>query len=142
MRVLGFSRKDWMNYLTNTPKLEETEFTTFRVPRKDKDWERLEKVQIVLHQRSKERDLLGVAMIIHKEPAFFFYMPNGLFIERIITDKEAKKDGFPSSHLMYLAMVKMHGREKAEGQFNKLTLKWLKVSREMWKELTKKKTTR
>lgn len=30
MRILGFSRKDWMNYLTGKPKLEEVEFTTFR----------------------------------------------------------------------------------------------------------------
>ena len=129
MRILGFSRKDWMNYLTNTPKLKEKEFTTFRVPRKDRDWKRMEKVQVVLHPRSPKREILELAIIIEKAPKFFFYMPNGLFEERIITDVEAKRDGFPSSHLMYLAMVKMHGEEKAGGQLNKLTLRWMKERR-------------
>ena len=126
MRILGFSRKDLMNYLTNTPKLEEDEFTTFRVPRKDADWEEKELVQVVLHPRSPERNILGTARIIHKEPKFFFFMPHGLFEGRVINDGDAKRDGFPSSHEMYVVMVKMHGEEAMEGQINKLTLTWVK----------------
>jgi len=137
MREFMVSRKDWMNYLTNTPKLQEPEFTTFRLPRKDKDWREKEIVLIVYKPRGKNREVLGTAKIITKEPKYFFYIPHGLFKERIINDKDAKRDGFQSSHEMYLAMIKMHGHEKIDGSFlvtgpydgriNKLTLRWMKT---------------
>lgn len=136
MREMGFSRKDWMNYLTNTPKLEESFFTTYRFPRKDSDWEVRENVTIVYKPRTKDREVLGTARITWKAPKFFFYHPHGLFKERIITDEDARADGFRSSHEMYLAFVKMHGKEKIDGspilrgpydgKLNKLTLFWIK----------------
>jgi len=137
MRILGFSRKDWMNYLINKPKLEEGEFTTFRVPRKDEDWKRDEKVQVFYKPRSPNREFLGIARIRHNVPRFFFYMPDGLSEERVINDKEAKADGFPSSHLMFLEMVKIHGDEKASKQLNKLTLHWLSKAKKQKKGLDK-----
>ncbi|TET43145.1 MAG: hypothetical protein E3J66_02325 [Dehalococcoidia bacterium] len=135
MREMGFSRKDWMNYSTITPKFQEAEFTTFRLPRRDRDWKQKEIVKIVYQPRGKSREVLGTAKIIIKQPKYFFYSPHGLFKERIINDNDAKKDGFQSSHEMYLAMVKMHGRERIDGSFlitgpydgkiNKLTLRWM-----------------
>lgn len=138
MREMGFSRKDWMNYLTNTPKLQEDVFTTFRPPRRDTDWGKKEVVKIVYQPRGTSREVLGIAKIIIKEPKYFFYLPHGLFKERIINDKDAKRDGFQTSHEMYLAMVKMHGRERIDGSYfvtgpydgkiNKLTLKWMNTN--------------
>lgn len=138
MREMGFSRKDWMNYTTNTPKLQEGYFTSFRLPRKDEDWKEKEVVKIVCRPRSKNREVLGTAKIITKERKYFFYLPHGLFPGRIINDNDAKRDGFPSSHEMYLAMVKMHGRERIDGSYlvtgpydgkiNKLTLRWTKTN--------------
>jgi len=135
MREMGFSRKDWMNYTTNTPKLQEDEFTSFRLPRRDRDWKEKEIVKIVYQPRGKSREVLGSVKIVEKEPKYFFYLPHGLFKKRIINDKDAKKDGFQNSHEMYLAMVKMHGRERIDGSFlitgpydgkiNKLTLRWM-----------------
>jgi len=136
MREMGFSRKDWMNYSTLTPKLQEAEFTTFRLPRRDKDWKEKEVVKIVYQPRGKSREVLGVAKIIIKERKYFFYLPHGLYKERIINDNDAMRDGFQTSHEMYLAMVKMHGHERIDGSFlvtgpydgriNKLTLRWVK----------------
>lgn len=125
MRELGFSRKDWMNYLTGKPKLQEDHFFTFRLPRKDTDWKEKETVRVVYQPRSKDREVLGTAKIIFIEPKFFFCCPNGLFEERIINDRDAKRDGFRTSHEMYLTMVKMHGKEKCEGLFNKLSVRWI-----------------
>lgn len=54
MRILGFS-KHWA-------KLDNPEFTTFRFPRKDKDWQIGETVKIVIKPRSKGGgELLGLA---------------------------------------------------------------------------------
>lgn len=138
MREMGFSRKDWMNYLTLTPKLQEAYFTTFRLPRRDRDWKEKEIALIVYQPRSKKREVLEPAKIIIKEPKYFFYLPHGLFKERIINDNDAKRDGFQTSHEMYLTMVKMHGRERIDGSFlitgpydgriNKLTLRWMKTN--------------
>lgn len=124
MREMGFT-KNHINQATNRPKLDEDKFTTFRVERKDTDWKIRETVTIVMHPRSKKKQILGIAKIINKEPKFFFYMPNRLFEERIITEEEAKRDGFASVHDMYMMMRRMHGPEKAEGKFNKLTLRWI-----------------
>lgn len=68
MRILGFSRKDWINHLTSKPKLEEDKFTTFRFERRDEDWRVGEQVQVVYKPRRKGGgEVLGVAEIINKE---------------------------------------------------------------------------
>jgi len=51
MRILGVSKK-W-DKLKN-----EMLFTTFRFPRKDRDWAVEEVVQLVYKPRSKEREIL------------------------------------------------------------------------------------
>ena len=60
MRIMGF-QKQWVNQLTGKPKLSEEEFTTFRWPRRDRDWEVGETVRVVMNPRTKERIPLGEA---------------------------------------------------------------------------------
>lgn len=72
MRILGFNQKG--GKLNNNIM-----FTTFRFPRKDKDWEVEEVVQVVYKPRSPKREILGIARIIRKEPKDltkeYFYYP-------------------------------------------------------------------
>ena len=103
MRVLGFSKK-W-------DKLSGIEFTTFRFPRKDRDWSVGEEVQIVFKPRSKEREQLGTARIISKE----FRYPLA------ITEEEAIKDGFNNALEMWVWLKK----PKNDTPMNKLTLRRL-----------------
>ncbi len=115
MRVLGFSQK-W-------PKLKWDEFTTFRFSRKDsdkgRDWKVGEVVQIVYHPRSKDREMLGVAEIIRKEPrtllAGTFYFPS---------DDEAIADGFDDVIDMAYWFHKQYGDRIYKEPMNKLTLRW------------------
>lgn len=107
MRTLGFSQK-W-------PKLQQKEFTTFRFPRKDKDWQEGEWVRIVLKPRSPKRQILGVAEIVGKIPR---YLPE-------VTEKEAQEDGFQSLKAMQDWMEKQYGHRFHS--INKLTLRWFKV---------------
>ena len=108
MRILGFSKK-WN-------KLNDIEFTTFRFPRKDRDWFAREEVQVVFKPRSKEREPLGVAIIISLESV----------IIKDITEFEAAWDGFNNALEMWCFLGKPRGDES----INKLTLRW--------KELIKK----
>jgi len=115
MRILGFS-KHWV-------KLEEKEFTTFRFARKDRDWEVGEQVQIVFKPRSKDREVLGVAMIIGKNrrliPSAISYMALNVLP---VTDAEAIADGFESVAGMREWLQGTHGKERAL-LMNKLTLR-------------------
>ncbi|KKM15635.1 hypothetical protein LCGC14_1694120 [marine sediment metagenome] len=103
MRIIGFSKK-W-------EKFNNVEFTTFRFPRKDRDWSADEEVQVVLKPRSKEREPLGVARIIHKETLAI----------RDISKYEAVLDGFANCLDMWLWL----GKPKQDKLINKLTLRWL-----------------
>jgi len=108
MRMLGFSKR-W-------DKLNQGEFTTFRFPRKDKDWEVGEMVRIVLRPRSKDREVLGVAEIVEKKPKPCC----------TISDEEARKDGFRSwidMHRWLVAVYRMP--EISSLTMNKLTLRWV-----------------
>ena len=112
MRILSFG-KHWL-------KLDQHEFTTFRFPRKDKDWEDKELVQIVLQSRSKNRIVLGVAQIVSKERRVLF-SPFG------ISDEEAVADGFWNSIDMIDWLKKTYPRERIWlNPLNKLTLRWIK----------------
>ena len=106
-RILGFV-KHW-------DKLDRYEFTTFRVPRKDKDWGLNELVQIVVKPRSKEREFLGTANIVQKD------------IRNIsdITDKEAKLDGFKNAEEMGYWLEGAHPHHNFMLPFHKLTLVWV-----------------
>lgn len=132
MRILGFSKK-W-GKLNN-----ELLFTTFRYPRRDRDWQIEEVVQIVYKPRSKDREPLGIARIIRKQKKNttkqWSYYPSTHFPNTpdMITPEEAYEDGFSGVHgggsigkmLDWL-------RESAGMRFyrepivNKLTLYWIR----------------
>ena len=111
MRIISFTKK-W-------DKLRELRFTTFRFPRKDKDWYVGEIVQVYFKSRSPERERLGIAAIISKELRF-----DGK-PETDVTRAEAIADGFCSIRDMENWMIKIHGWVKAWDPMNKLTLRWL-----------------
>ena len=109
MRILGFSKK-W-------GKLGLSEFTTFRLPRKDADWFEEEVVQIVYKPRSKEREKLGIAKIIDKESR----------IISSITSLEAIADGFSEGRVeMWRWLLETHKGITLETPIDKLTLRWVK----------------
>lgn len=118
MRILGFSKK-W-------DKLNKAKFTTFRFPRKDKDWQVDEIVQVVYKPRRKGGgERLGVAKIISKERRWVFTArkPRG---QKVVTPQEARKDGFKSYVDMAMWLVNTYGHQRLVNEpINKLTLKWL-----------------
>ena len=105
MRRMGLSLR-WA-------KLWQPEFTTFRTPRKDKDWFVGEKVRVVFQPRSKNRQPLFLAEIVAKEPKTFDK----------ITSAEAIADGFSGIITMWAFLENSHPRFKASTPLNKLTLK-------------------
>lgn len=110
MRVLGFSQR-W-------PKLKAEHFTTFRYPRRDRDWREGEEVQIVLHPRSPNREALGIARITRVRPM----MPAR------ITNNIAKLDGFNSAQDMRNWLYKTYRldvRFQENNPINRLTLVWV-----------------
>ncbi len=131
MRIIGFSKK-WA-------KLDKILFTTYRFPRKDKDWQVEEVVQAVYKPRSKEREVLGVARIIRKESKdlnkrFNYYpFPSCPNTPDMITPSEAADDGFTGIHgggdteKMRKFFLDTYGYSKCKESINKLTLYWLEV---------------
>lgn len=123
MRILGFSKKDWINHHTGKPKLEEEEFTTFRCQRRDRDWQVGEIVQAVIKPRSKLREPLGTAEILAKEPRCL--LCSSVRHCRRISVGEAGQDGFNSLSDMEAWLLKAHGSRVLEEPINKLTLRWI-----------------
>lgn len=133
MRILGFSKK-W-NKLNNNIL-----FTTFRFPRKDKNWEVEEVVQVVYKPRSKDREPLGVARIIRKEPKDlnkrwqYYPLPSFPNTPDMITPEEAREDGFEGMHgggdieKMHQFFIDTYSYSRcAKEKINKLTLYWIVV---------------
>ena len=110
MRILGFSKK-WV-------KLQKPVHTTFRFPRKDadrgRDWHEGEVVQEVYKPRSKEREVLQIAMIIKKQPKLL----------ADITHEEAVEDGFVNLYHMFEWLG--HKNKDLFKPINKLTLEVLR----------------
>ena len=115
MRILGFGKR-W-------DKLEDKEFTTFRFPRKDLDWEIGEQVQVVYHPRSKGRDVLGVAEIINKEQRWFDHIIPSDCAAR--SEIEAQRDGFYNREDMINWLYDTYKERIFDEQMNKLTLRWV-----------------
>ena len=119
MRVLGFSKR-WQ-------KLSNQTFTTFRYPRADKDWEIGEHVQITVQPRRKGGgDKLGIAVIINKEKRELdrdFYEQAHGKCTPLVTDEEARADGFVDLNDMVAWMEKTYGRLDWMLSLNKLTLR-------------------
>lgn len=119
MRIIGFS-KEW-------PKLKQEEFTTFRLPRKDRDWWLHELVKVVLNPRSPKRRELGAARIIDKyyRVAPIYEQRHGVIPFPVFTGEEAKADGFDDASGMEFWLIETHGEERvANSDISKITLRW------------------
>jgi len=125
MRILGFNKR-W-------PKLTLEVFTTFRFARKGRDWEVGEKVQCVLHPRSKQQEVLFTAEIMAREPRWMYAWPPNDGVP-VVSNEEAANDGFPEVHDGWGARMQMWGwlydhypLGRLFGEpMNKLTLKKVK----------------
>lgn len=129
MRILGFSKK-W-------GKLKQVFFTTYRFPRKDKDWGIEEVVQIVYKPRSKEREILGIARIIRKQSKNlnkswqYYPSPSSPNTPDMISPDEAEEDGSTGMHgggdteKMRQFFIPTYGYSKCKEPINKLTLYWI-----------------
>jgi hypothetical protein len=120
MRIMSFA-KQW-------EKLGKEEFSTFRYPRKDKDWTAGEKVQVFIKNRSPHRLFLGLAEVTSKEHRVLNpdtrRSDNPPDFPHWITDNEAAADGFNSLIEMEHFMIKYYGRDYSP-DFNKLILRWI-----------------
>ena len=126
MRIFGFSRK-W-------DKLNQSEFTTFRFPRRDKDWAIGEEVQLVYHPRSKDREILGIAQIVNIEKRAMAWHGD-MTGEVKVTDAEAIEDGFDNTVGItggaYFSMWEFlweyyGGRRLLKEPMNKITLRQIR----------------
>ena len=118
MRILGFSKK-WR-------KLHQSEFTTFRFPRKDRDWSTGEVVQIVFKPRSKDHERLGIAEITNSEPRYFYNPNEDVPTKQLMGHSEAERDGFKDYYDMRDWLKKVYGNRIYRKPMNKLTLRWIK----------------
>lgn len=131
MRILGFSKK-WGKLNKQWFERDIHTFTTFRYPRRDRDWEVEEVVQVVYKPRSKERETLGVARIIRADQkdlseGWSYYGSN---TTRVIRPDEAEEDGFTGQHgggdvKAMIDFIKDWKRPEPN-LVNKLTLYWIK----------------
>ena len=117
---MGF-QKQWINQVTQQPKMASDSFTTFRFPRKDRDWEVGEVIQIVMNPRTKKRIPLGEAMIVTKEPRSLI---GGK--AHSITNDEARLDGFRLATELVDFLLKGKPIQYWASHPNRLTLRWLK----------------
>lgn len=122
-RIISFSRK-W-------EKLNQPYFTTFRFPRKDRDWEVGETAQVFFKNRSPQREKLGTAQIIDKTKRCMAKIGDTTG-EILVTNEEAKADGFkdergqPAYFNMWEYLWDFYGGERLLNEpINKLTLRWL-----------------
>lgn len=130
MRILGVSQL-W-------PKLAKPGWTTFRFPRRDRDWAVGEVVQVVYKPRSPKattRGVLGIAEIVKIEQRWVVY-PVGSFILDLLHGKhwddvlfvsndEAEIDGFSSrEEFIIWISLKYGGARTYEEPMNRISLKW------------------
>ena len=129
MRILGFGTM-WSKL--NNDLL----FTTFRFPRKDKDWQVEEMVQVVFKPRSKLRKPLGIARIIRKDVKDLskteYYYYRGRSTSEMVTPEEAAADGFTNMwgngdiEKMLKYFMDSYGVARIRNEpMNKLTLYWI-----------------
>lgn len=110
-RVIGFTKK-W-------DKLYTPEFTTFRFKRKDKPLEVGELVQIVYHPRSKDREIIGKALI-KRIDAYCFRPTIGYLYP---SDEDAIADGFDGLDEMIDWFTDTYGERINQETMFKITLK-------------------
>lgn len=115
MRILGFSKR-WS-------KLNQNEFTTFRYPRRDKDWRVNEKVQVMFRPRSPNREWLGIAEIISIEKRNVSWKKMSGVTN--LSYEEALKDGFGSRSEMIAWLYNLYGDRILREPMNLLRLHWI-----------------
>lgn len=115
MRILGFSKR-W-------PKLNQNEFTTFRYPRRDRDWFVGEKVQIMFRPRSPNREWLGIAEIISIEKRNMSWKKMSGVMN--LSYEEALKDGFGTRSEMIAWLYNLYGDRILREPMNLLRLHWI-----------------
>jgi len=115
MRILGVSKK-W-------DKLKESDWTTFRFARKDKDWHVGEVVQVVYKPRSKDREILGIAKIAKKGQRHFGIA--NVYDSRYMALPEVQADGFKTYGDMSLWFREQYGARIFSEPINRLTLEWV-----------------
>lgn len=104
MRIMPFA-KPW-------PKLTKPSFTTFRLQRRDKDWQLDERVHVVVHARTRHRMVMGDADIVRKEEV----------VLNQITEAEAVEDIFDNAEQMIEWLRRAHGSRLGQVPLHKLTL--------------------
>ena len=129
MRILGFSKK-WDKLNKPWYARDIHTFTTFRYPRRDRDWEVEEVVQVVYKPRTKEHEPLGIARIIRKEERDLSKKYSDYLVSPpdLITTSDAEEDGFTGRHgggdvEAMIDYIKDWGRPP---MINKLTLYWIR----------------
>jgi len=135
MRIIGFS-KMWPKLNKQWYERDLHTFTTFRYPRRDRDWEVEEVVQVVYKPRSKERIPLGIARIIRIEPKnmsrnHWRYVSNteARADPECIIPSEAEEDGFTGQHgggdvEAMRQFIRDYNRDNPD-LLNKITLYWI-----------------
>jgi hypothetical protein len=103
------------------PKLEEPEWSTFRFPRRDKDWQVGETVRIVFHPRGRDRKVLGTAQVRDKQPRVMIADEGPIMST---SPDEAREDGFNSLSMMCAWIRQRYGEESLHKPMNKLTIRW------------------
>ena len=133
MRILGFQTIDWEDYTKKRRKLAGLSFTTFRLPRKDKQIFVGEILQVVVKPRTKGRLYLGEARVLSIEEKH-----NQEYGDTGISDTEAQKDGLEDS--WKLRHYLFHRRGATPPLAYKITLEWITWSRNMIAFVTRDKT--
>lgn len=128
MRELSFSQL-W-------PKLVQPQYTTFRFPRRDKDWQVGEVVKVLFKARSpRDRSVLGIGEIVGKVPRWVMEDdPYKLAIDyaatfgiATFTKAEAVADGFTDRAAMLEWISNGCKLRNITQPMNKLTLAWQQV---------------
>jgi hypothetical protein len=83
-----------MSFAKLWDKLKNPVFTTFRYPRKDRDWSAGERVSVFIKNRSPSRVFCGIAEIVRKDKRTLKAGSGPGLPAAAISPKEAVEDGF------------------------------------------------
>ena len=111
-------------------------FTTWRMPRRDRDWEAGEVVKVVYKNRSPQhRRELGTAVIISKVPRSLTSGWGRVTSGYGISHEEAQLDGFRNAHETHVFLQKSHGERYWEEDINILLLCWIEIDDDAYAEV-------
>jgi len=125
MRIISFTEK-WPKLHLELPVEQRPDFTTFRYFYWEEGWP----VQVFFKARSKEhREKLGEAIIIRRELRELdkWMVERGWNECPMVTDEEAREDGFADFDEMVKFMEKQYGLDWMP-VMAKLTLRWIRTN--------------